>query len=74
MTFSTRGTMVTPVPTGLSPAFATDAAKVAQWKGFLRKSRIDGAPVEMIAVCDAITTFLSEPAAAVRDGRTFIRK
>jgi len=73
-TFSTRGTTVTPVPTGLSPAFAADAAKVAQWKGFLRKSRIEGSPVELNAVCDAITTFLSEPAAAVRDGRSFLRK
>jgi hypothetical protein len=38
------------LPEGLTPAFATDAAKRAQWAGFLRKSRL-AAPdlVEVVA-------------------------
>ncbi len=70
-TFTHRGTTVTPEPTAFSPAFATDGSKVAQWRGFLRKSRLDEAPPELVAVSEAIREFLSAPAAAIRDGRSF---
>ena len=73
-TFSTRRTTVTPDPTALTSAFATNPVKVTQWKGFLRKSGIEGAPLDLITVCEAITTFLSEPATAVRDGQIFVKK
>lgn len=68
-TFTHRDTTVTPEPTAFSPAFATDASKVAQWRGFLRKIRLDEAPPELIAVSEAIREFLSAP--AIRDGRSF---
>ena len=70
-TFTHRGTTVTPEPTAFSPAFATDASKVAQWRGFLRKIRLDEASPELVAVSEAIREFLSAPAAAIRDGRSF---
>ncbi|TXT28819.1 MAG: hypothetical protein FD138_2507 [Planctomycetota bacterium] len=52
-----------PEPTAFSLAFATDSSKVSQWRGFLRKSRLDEAPPELVAVSDAIREFLSAPAA-----------
>lgn len=70
-TFTHRGTTVTPDPTGFSPAFATDPAKVAQWQGFLRKIRLDKATPELVAVSETIREFLSAPAAAIRDGHPF---
>lgn len=33
--------MPTATPVGLSDAFAVDASKQAQWRGFLRKNRLD---------------------------------
>jgi hypothetical protein len=70
-TFVHRGTPVTPEPTAFSAAFAADASKVAQWRAFLRKSRLDNAPQELASVTKAIALFLSQPAAAIRDGRPF---
>lgn len=70
-TFTHRGTTVTPEPTAFSPSFATDASKVAYWRGFLRKIRLAESPPELVAVSKAIREFLSAPAAAIRDGRPF---
>lgn len=70
-TFTHRSTTVTPEPTAFSPAFAMDASKVAQWRGFLRKIRLDEAPPELVAVSEAVRDFLFAPAAAIRDGRPF---
>lgn len=70
-TFTHRGTTVTPEPTAFSLAFATDVSKVAQWRGFLRKIRLDETPPELITVSEAIREFLSAPAAAIRDGQPF---
>jgi hypothetical protein len=72
-TFTRRGTMVTAEPSAFSSAFTTNPAKVAQWQGFIRKSRLDDAPREFTAVCEAVSSFLSEPAAALRGGRAFTR-
>lgn len=72
-TFAHRGTPVTIEPTAFSAAFATDASKVAQWRAFLRKSRLDNAPQDLASVTEAIALFLSLPAAAIRDGRPFSR-
>lgn len=68
-TFAHRGTPITPEPTAFSAAFAMDASKVAQWRAFIRKSRLDNAPQDLASVTEAIAAFLSLPAAAIRDGR-----
>jgi hypothetical protein len=70
-TFVHRGTPVTVEPTAFSAAFATNVSKVAQWRAFLRKSGLDNAPQELASVTEAIAVFLSLPAAAIRDGRSF---
>lgn len=70
-TFANRGTTITAEPTAFSPAFATDPTKAAQWRAFVRKSRLAEAPSNFTTVIDAVATFLSSPAAAVRDGAAF---
>ena len=51
-TFVRRGTPVpTTLPEGLTASFAEEADKLAQWKGFVRKSKLDAPPLaEVVAV------------------------
>jgi predicted nucleotidyltransferase component of viral defense system len=58
-TFARRGTDIGAwLPLALTPAFSADAEKQVQWRAFLRKGRLDRAPQELAAVCDAIAAFL----------------
>lgn len=70
-TFSHRGTTVVAQPTAFTQAFASDAAKLAQWDGFVRKSRLSDAPRDLAIVVGAIAAFLGPPASAVADGSSF---
>ena len=66
-TFVGRGKLVPADPV----AFATDATKAAQWRGFIRKSRlgeVPGGPPEAVAVIEA---FLAPVARAVAAGEDF---
>lgn len=51
-TFVRRGTPVpTTLPEGLTASFAEEADKLAQWKGFVRKSKLDAPPLaDVVAV------------------------
>lgn len=65
-TFARRGTALPPgVPLGLSEEFARDAAKLNQWKAFLRKNKLD-APALEEGVTE-IRDFLAEPIRKARD-------
>ncbi len=57
-TFSTRGTKIPAEPLALTDTFAKDAVKAAQWRGFLRKNRISGAPKDLAEVIMSIGAFL----------------
>jgi len=70
-TFARRDTEVDPRPVALTDEFAADAAKAAQWRGFLRKSRLVGAPAELAEVVEAIAVFLGPVADALAQGREF---
>jgi hypothetical protein len=70
-TFRHRGTTVSPEPTAFTTAFASDASKVSQWQGFLRKSKILNTPTDLATIIAGIAMFLSPPAAAIRDGNGF---
>jgi hypothetical protein len=70
-TFAHRGTPITAEPTAFSRAFAADASKVTQWRGFLSRSRLQNAPAELAEVTAAIAGFLSPPALAIQDGQAF---
>lgn len=70
-TFQNRQTAINPQPIALTAAFANDAIKQTQWKGFLRKSRLDIAPPQLADVVDAIGGFLLPLASVLAEGRTF---
>jgi hypothetical protein len=70
-TFARRDLGVVPRPVALTDEFAADTSKVAQWRGFLRKSRLQGAPSELAEVIGAITVFLGPVAEALYEGREF---
>ncbi len=73
-TFAQRGLEVDPRPVALTQEFAADGAKAAQWRGFLRKSRLEMAPADLAAVVAAITDFLGPVAEALHDRRDFERR
>jgi hypothetical protein len=58
-TFSTRGTDIQSEPIALTNSFAEDPAKIAQWRGFIRKNRLTNVPENLGEVITAIATFLA---------------
>jgi nucleotidyltransferase AbiEii toxin of type IV toxin-antitoxin system len=70
-TFQNRQTAINPRPVALTATFANDPIKQTQWKGFLRKSRLDMAPPQLADVVDAIGRFLLPLALALSTGQTF---
>jgi len=72
-TFSNRGTKIVPEPIGLTAKFADDSTKNHQWRGFIRKSRLDASP-ELADVIVTIASFLGPLVAALSAGKSFRRK
>lgn len=70
-TFAHRKTAIAPQPVALTAAFANDPIKQTQWKGFLRKSRIDIAPQDLTAVIEVISGFLLPLSGALAAGQEF---
>ncbi len=70
-TFANRQTAIAAEPYALTAAFANDPVKQTQWKGFLRKSRLEIAPQDLPAVIEVISGFLLPLAAALSAGQTF---
>lgn len=70
-TFARRGLEVDPRPVALTAEFAADGTKAAQWRGFLRKSRLKGAPSDLAEVVAGIAGFLGPVADALSEGRVF---
>lgn len=69
--FAQRDFEVDAHPVGLTEQFSADTAKAAQWRGFLRQSRLDEAPRELADVVGAIATFLGPVVEALGEERTF---
>ena len=69
-TFARRKTDLDLPPFALTEGFSSDPQKLAQWAGFLRKSRLSQADA-LSQVTAAIAWFLLPPAEAARDGRAF---
>lgn len=68
-TFQRRGTQVpVELPLGLSDEFARDVAKLAQWKAFLSKNRLEAPTLEEVIA--EIRGFVAEPLALARQGGT----
>jgi len=70
-TFARRDLEVAPRPAALTAEFAADTAKAKQWRGFLRKSRLEGAPGELAEVVAAIAVFLGPVAEVLHEGGEF---
>lgn len=70
-TFANRKTPIDPKPVALTIAFAEDQTKVTQWRGFLRKSRLENAPQELGQVVDALAAFLLPVAEALNESQPF---
>ena len=69
-TFSNRGTEIVAEPVGLTDKFAGDPTKKAQWRGFIRKSRLDASP-DLGEVLLGIASFLVPAATVLSAGRSF---
>lgn len=72
-TLSNRGTTIVPDPIGLTSVFADDQTKKAQWRGFVRKSRLD-ASAELSEVVVVLSSFLGPVGEALRSHELFRRK
>jgi predicted nucleotidyltransferase component of viral defense system len=70
-TFANRSTRIQAVPIALTAAFASDITKQTQWEGFLRKTKLDSAPLSLQNVIDELSPFLQPVAAAIQDSRSF---
>ena len=70
-TFSHRQTALVATPLALTQAFASDAAKAAQWRGFLRKSRITSISEDFGQVVGALADFLLPVVRAILDRKVF---
>ena len=69
-TFSHRGTRNVPEPIGLTTKFTDDPSKKSQWRGFIRKSRLDASP-DLAEVIVALASFLGPLATALSARRSF---
>jgi hypothetical protein len=70
-TFANRKTQIPTEAVALTSAFADDPAKKTQWKGFLKKTRLNEAPQDLHEVVDVLRAFLYPPAVAARDAVDF---
>ena len=68
-TFARRGTEVEPQPACFTERFARAPAKAAQWKAFLKTSRVGKAPAEFAEAVTHVREFLQPVAQAVTEGR-----
>lgn len=69
-TFENRRTVMSAVPIALTAAFANDSIKQTRWKGFVRKSRLEIAPMDFPVVVEALRQFLGPLAAAITTGES----
>ncbi len=57
-TFANRETALNPTPVALTRQFAEYSVKQTQWRGFLRKAKLEVAPNELTEVVESIGEFL----------------
>jgi len=71
-TFERRRTAIDAgLPAALTPRFYSDGGRAAQWRAYLARNSLPGAPADWIAVGELLQVFLSQPYRAIADGRTF---
>ena len=70
-TFTTRGTKIPTEPLALTDAFAEDATKASQWRGFLRRNRLSEVPKDLAEVIMSIGAFLKPISERLAAGHVF---
>ena len=70
-TFSARGTKILAEPLALTDAFAENAAKATQWRGFVRRNRLSEAPKDLSEVIVSIGVFLKPILESLAAGHVF---
>jgi len=73
-TFSTRGTDLQPDPTAFGDTFAKDATKDSQWRGFIRKNRMENTPHDFEEIVNAVSAFLKPIADCLSKSKDFTDK
>jgi predicted nucleotidyltransferase component of viral defense system len=72
-TFRHRGTRIEGNPIGLTEAFSSDPARAAQWRAFVRRTRVDSG-VALEGIVAQVRTFASPPLAAAAEEQRFALK
>lgn len=70
-TFARRGTNIKTEPTALTLVFAKNPTKKIQWQAFIRKNRLDNAPMELETVISVLTLFLGPLTSALASSQPF---
>ena len=70
-TFASRGTEFPALPVAFTDVFTDNDGRRTLWRGFLRKSRIKGAPQELSEVVAANAAFLGPVLCALSEGEAF---
>lgn len=71
-TFERRRTPIdAALPAALAPRFYADSTRAGQWRAYLARNSLPGAPGDWIAVGELLLAFLAPSYRALADGRTF---
>lgn len=70
-TFANRGTPLPAAPAVFDPTFTRDMGKIAQWRAFLGKSKLDDAPAPFSEIAAGLRSFLQPVATALHEQRQF---
>jgi hypothetical protein len=74
-TFTRRGTAIAQdTPIALTQEFSSNPDKKAQWKGFLKTSKLDDKNVDIAQVINDISEFLMPPVLAAASNNAFEKK
>ena len=74
-TFTRRGTeMNDGIPAGLTPEFANDPQKIAQWQAFINREPLLLNPGDLVAAIEDITAFVMPPLAAAASDVKFAKR
>ncbi len=73
-TFANRATEIDVEPVALTPVFADSEGPERQWKAFVTKSRLVGAPATLGETVDQLRAFLLPVARALGEGRLFAER
>lgn len=70
-TFATRGTAIPAEPVALTRDFGHDAGRQAQWRAFIRRSRLQNVPSSFAEIVEAVAVFLGPITKALAAGECF---